>query len=137
MLASRNQHGCITVTIEGFSVQVFPNGSCVTTSGRDPVWCHNTVSMKDFLKKNKENMMNISAVSSRLSLLNSIIGFSDDDIKEIEILTGVSMDSDESVVESVDDLLIALSNREISIGEFREVLREILDSDTDEDLFLG
>ena len=136
MLVSHSQPGFVTVKIEGFSVQIFPNGSCVATTGRAPIRCHNTVSMKDFLKKNKENIMNISAVSSRLSLLSSIIGFSDDDIKEIEILTGVSINSDESVVGSVDDLLVSLSNREISVGEFREILREILDSDSDVDLFL-
>jgi hypothetical protein len=136
VLASHSNPGFITVNIEGFNVQVFPNGSCVTTSTNDPIWCHNTVSMKDFLRKNKENIMNISAVSDRLSLLSAIIGHDVSGINKDESVTGVSINIDDKTGVEVDELLISLSNREITVGEFRESLDRIINSIQPADLFL-
>ena len=56
MLASHSVASCITVNIEGFSVRVYPNGSCVTETGGAQMACHNVASMKDFLKRNKESI---------------------------------------------------------------------------------
>tara|TARA_Y100000034_G_C6865637_1_gene394479 strand:- start:850 stop:1131 length:282 start_codon:yes stop_codon:yes gene_type:complete len=92
--------------------------------------------MKDFLRKNKENIMNISAVSDRLSLLSAIIGHDVSGINKDESVTGVSINIDDKTGVEVDELLISLSNREITVGEFRESLDRIINSIQPADLFL-
>lgn len=80
--------------------------------------------------------MNISAVSDRLSLLSAIIGHDASGINKDESVTGVSINIDDKTGVEVDELLISLSNREITVGEFRESLDKIINSIQPADLFL-
>ena len=70
--------------------------------------------------------MNTKAVTKALEVLGAVAGFNADDADQFELATSHRVDYNDKLDKSFNELLVCLSNKEITVREFQEETKLLL-----------